>query len=587
MAKLETVPGVDPSAMMGIPGDAVAVKQLESRMETKETTPVKSKEISHTNISMGLDVITNQYIYKGTYTWSVSDAPGKVIALFPIHPDSCNQYTQHVYQMFNSWVGGQKARVRIIGTAFYGGGLFFVRIPPNFTIDAINAMDLQGFTAFPHADMDPKNLSSIDMDLQDYRSEHFHQGDLTLDEARSFAGWLAIVVNARLVTQSTDIHSLDLRVEMAGDFIFRVPRPIRTTESKGTDASGPLTARSLIIGHLNGCDDAVTDNGLTRLTISQDDNGWRDWLRNGHIFAKATTGWSIGTQEVDKLVTGGRNRAQWLAIIAEARGQYDTAKYLPMSNYEWVVEYGYETTGCTHIDMFPQRQHQSTIEQCSWKQMNFINGLSNTMCWGSANDAETEFGVLENIDIHYEYYGQPVVRCKMSANTKNNGVMCFDYGFPNQVDRNRVITQANVNQFCNFRLPLPPGEGYVNFVTNHNTCVNLQAQEVGRDVREFADKWPGNDAALYEVIDNKGNILTMVKLRRNGLMSAPCAKVAIGFSGEMQFRFKQWIPEDKAFPLPPSVKQAYMAQMYEHKMNKLVAKLEKKVLAREQTSGSM
>ena len=84
--------GVDPTADVGIPGNATNVRQVEPIVERVESNSSKQTDLAHTNMKLGLDVIFKQFVYMGTWRWSTSDAPGKVLATFPIHPSSCNEF---------------------------------------------------------------------------------------------------------------------------------------------------------------------------------------------------------------------------------------------------------------------------------------------------------------------------------------------------------------------------------------------------------------------------------------------------------------------------------------------------------------
>jgi len=315
--------GVDPTAQTGVTGGVENTMQMEPTAEQREAPAEKSRELDHTNIGMSMDVLTRQFIYQGTYQWSTSDAPGSVIATFPIHPDTCNMYTSHVYKMFGAYVGGMKARMRIIGTAFYGGGIYMVRIPPQYKPSDIATFGLAGLTAFPHTDVDPKNLDSVDILLEDFRSEHFHTGPLNTNDPKSFGGWLALVVNARLVTQTAEIRSLDLRMEFAGDFQFQVPVPIRTAQ---TAANGPLV--SLNFAELAGSDDSTSQTYSTYLSVLpvQDKT-----INSGNIFHRAAGGKYYYDENNSKIT--GKGAATWNSIT-DMRVSNDDGRLIDSTAFE-------------------------------------------------------------------------------------------------------------------------------------------------------------------------------------------------------------------------------------------------------------
>lgn len=562
--RMSGLPGVDPAASTGISGDATRTQQVEPVAEKTENQVSRNSEIDHTNISMAIDVLHKQYIYTGTYTWKTTDNPGTVLALFPIHPDSCNQYTNHVYQMFNTWNGGQKARVRIIGTAFYGGGLYFVRIPPNFSAAEIERMQLAGFTAFPHTDMDPKNMKSIDMKLEDYRSLHFHTGSLDVSNPQSFAGYLAIVVNARLVTQSDAIHSIDLRVEMAGDFTFRVPIPIK---EKPTQATGPLAARSLRINMLRGCDDTATLVGDTRLTIC---SNTQKRFYNGNVFMRNSRGAYEYLVDVNStLATNGDSDAsavtKWKAIIADAR---------LVNNNDDFIDKPFEQTPNWFPNPEQPSQHgiyifdrfhvgESPIGHVSWTPINFRVGSSNGtyITCHAANDPGQQFDRVASIDFfgHANHFECDAV----SKNFNQVGVPLLG---TNLFNHPKAACDVDALQpFLNPNLDDPNigSESYVSITTNCGFSASAQAYEWAEDLGEFAGQWPEGSAALYTALDKQSSVVAKIKLRSNGHMYAPASATSLLLNA-VELRFEQWIPENEAIPMTTAMMNLSLREGLKH-----------------------
>lgn len=564
--------GVDPTATTGIPGSADAVSQLERTMERVEPVAEKKEDIAHTNITMGIDVLTKQFIYLGTYTWRTTDAPGKVIAMFPIHPDSCNDYTQHVYQMFNAWVGGQKARIRIIGTAFYGGGLYFVRIPPNFTSADINAMNLQGFTAFPHADMDPKVISSIDMDLQDYRQNHFHTGELDLTNSQSFAGWLAIVVNARLVTQSTEISSIDLRVEMAGSYTFQVPRPIRVAQ---TEASGPLGPQSLNIPALSGCDDMISNCYNTRLVVCPSN---LKKVSNGNVFMKRAGGaWTYNLGINASLTQGGPKAERWTNIVTRARNDMNAKTFsalgIPYMRYDY-QDSNYQIAAA--VDMAPYTPSHGTI-QFNWKTINACAGASLTGAWKNTGDESSYYGVLSHINFYADSYYNPiehVMDFETDSVATHDGTIAID-------NTQFVIDLKSLFETTDFMVPNLDdpemnGESYVCVLTNNGHSASAQAKQWREDLETFTS-WPVGNAALYEVVDPAGTVAGYVKLRENGHAYSSAVAGNVAFPVNSKLRFRQWVPNNEPIPVTTYMANEMVGVLVDQKATKLASKVYKKL----------
>lgn len=537
--------GVDPTAMNGTPGSAMGTTAPEPVIEMKESNSTKTQEIDHTNISLGLDILHKQYIYNGTYTWKTTDEPGSVIALFAIHPDSCNAYTAHVYQMFNAWVGGMKTRIRIIGTAFYGGGLFFVRIPPNFTSEDIEKMNLTNFTSFPHTDMDPKNLESIDVNLEDYRAQHFHSGPLDLSNANSFAGWLAIVVNARLVTQSDAIHAIDLRVDMAGNFKFQVAAPIRAVQSQAT---GPLSDRSLVVKSLKGCDDISSVMNSTQLVgIANTQNKWT----NGNVFCQAFGNTPDGEWTFTGLnsvwATAGAAADEWSKIVTMAR-----QKHLEASTAENSLMPIWFTNGNDSNKLPFSAYHAINAgSKMIWMPINFRYGSNNGTTvldttgvanWGTRHITDIFF-FTDAINI---YLNHQAFTSGESATVVMLGQLATDH----------VREPMDIDDMKSFFVPISPdpaigSESYVGVETNNGHTLNAQAAEWGADIRAFSS-WPEGQAALYKGFSAEGTLSAFIKFRKNGLAYTAALPASISLN-VATLRFEQWVPENDAIPLTPNM----------------------------------
>jgi hypothetical protein len=534
-----SLPGVDPTAGIGAPGNATGAGFTEPVIEHKESKSEQNKEISHTGISLGLEVVSKQFIYSGTYQWSTTDSPGKVLHAFPIHPEACNKYTDHVYQMFNTWTGGQKARVRIIGTAFYGGGLFFVRIPPNYTIDQVNAMDLSSYTAFPHADMDPKNISSIDIDIPDYRVGHFHHGPLKLDDSTSFAGWLAIVVNARLVTQSPEIHSIDLRVEMAGDYIFKVPGPIRSgpTESGGPIAEAHLTG----IPDALGCDDNLTLLGGTAVTVQSTD---RNKMINGNVFMVNSDGkFTFRVGENASLAVG--NHKYWDDKIRNMRKNWlDDSREVP-------IDLTLRQTGNTPGPTI--NTYETAAAEGQWAPIN--------LRWGSQNGAfvlnpPDDIGITRIVNINFLDTDDPIIYTLGQAPS---------YIFPKTVimwGGANVSSSFDITDMGNFLVPddVDPNvgpESLVTFATNHEMTMCAQLRTWAEDLIAFSGSWPVGAAALYQGLDARGNPVGYFKLRSSGFLYTSPTKNTTKMD-VVKFKFDQWVPDKAPIPVVMTQQAAFL-----------------------------
>lgn len=549
------VAGVDPTINLGAPGNATNVAFVEPVIESSETKSEQRKEISHTGIDLGLDVISKQFVYTGTYTWSTTDQPGKVLHVFPIHPEACNKYTDHVYQMFNVWTGGQKARIRIIGTAFYGGGLYFVRIPPNYTVEQVNAMDLSSYTAFPHADMDPKNLSSIDLDLPDYRIGHFHQGPLELSNPQSFAGWLAIVVNARLVTQSPEISSIDLRVEMAGDFLYKVPGPIRDLPS---EATGPISDANLFIPNLTGCDDAMHVINHTNLVVC---NVAQNKFHNGNCFqVRGDTGKFNYTY--DKVTLPPNNDNFWATEITAARNAYFGDGFQPAQNY---------------MTLFNEEDRTMTSPiyltgSNNWTHYNLRQNLAaGTVIVTTSASGSPQFVHLLNIN-----FDGPDAKILFKFSPGDGPLPSAATFMLAPLPNSSPFDLQEAAPLMNPLEANTTGESFVALTTNGQNTINAQARSWAQDLKRFAGEWPSGAAALYDGYDSAGVLKLRLKLRADGHMYTIATNASYTSTVE-SLKFSQWVPENQPIVPPPAQVEAsmraFMGQKIEKEMRKMTRNL--------------
>lgn len=540
-----SVAGVDPTAVTGIPGSAERVEQLERVAETRETVSSRKEDVAHTNINMGLNVLWQQFIYVGTYSWLTTDSPGKVIAVFPIHPDATNSFTSRVYSMFNVWVGGAKYRIRIIGTAFYGGGLYFVRIPPEFKLDEIHQMNLSGFSAFPHMDMDPKNIDSIDIDMQDYRSTHFHTGELDLNNPNSFGGYLAIVVNARLVTQSSEIPSLDLRVEAAGNFDFKVPRPIREAPS---EATGPLSARSLDVKTLSGCDDMTTAYRSCDLVANPNTAAYAYTGNIFHVEAGGLYKYRAGVNAELNSYVPEPFRQKWMETIRKARQDKIEGTFKGLAC--WYQYANFVDDKHRLFTPFPDK------DQVSWKQINFRKRMETTAGW---NDDKL-YGVLTNVNWGETLQGDDYIGFTADTETTHSGTLPWDLHL---TDPNQFATIYNSYPLLS---PINPDprvgrNSYITLSTNHGNSVSTQAAQWAEDLARF-QSWPVGSAARYKAISGTGQVLGYFHLHQDGHMFGPPTDTTVKLTNVHFLEFDQWVDDGEEIPLAQPMMTTYMqAQM--------------------------
>lgn len=468
--------------------------------------------------------------------------PGHVIAMVPIHPDSCNAYTSLVYRMFNVWLGGMIKRFRIIGTAFYGGGLYFVRVPPNFTEAQINAFTLEDFTAFPHTDLDPKNLSSIDLKLEDYRSGHFHQGPLDLTNYNSFGGWIVVVVNARLVTQSSELHSIDIRAEAAGNFTFKVPGPIR---DQPTQATGPLSPNSLKLWALSGCDDVSTIKGSLALNVFTTTDRK---FNNGNVFMRGAGGnytYNVGVNASFPRNNDAHLAWEKIVFLARSEQQGSAANGVRVTESMWDMDH--EGGNNAHQFLFENFKAVTSSKPTVWIPINFrLGSTSGVYVARTIGTEEIEFHHVESFE---PFMASDRMRIQ-STGTSNNPSPIFTQRVPDDHVWN-TMGMDSLSPFLtpNVEDPAIGRESYVAFSTNYAHTLNAQPYEWGVDISNFQG-WPAGQAALYSVHGVDGALVGKLKIRSNGHTYTLASPSTYIMEGNF-LRFDQWMDENEPIPTTP------------------------------------
>lgn len=218
-----------------------------------QTEDVPQTIIATTNVSGVDELISGTWIFKGLYSISPSQLPGTVWATWPCHPSQTNAWNNHVYQMFNAWNGGFKIRARPVSTSAFGGSFRIGKLPPNITADQISNMTLANFSVFPFIEIDPQMPLYVGLSCYDERNTLFHySGDFNDKDPNSFGGWLVGYIVSPLIQSSDGSSSLNIEVDMTGDFTFAQPNPFFSLVSNDTTVF-PNYVSNDILGQ-GGCD---------------------------------------------------------------------------------------------------------------------------------------------------------------------------------------------------------------------------------------------------------------------------------------------------------------------------------------------
>lgn len=230
-------------------------------------------------------VLNRDWIYLATATIDASMLPGHIVAVFEITPMDSHKYVRHVAQMFKFWCGSMHFKCRFAANAMNGGKFHITQLPPTFTREEINQLDLETLTAYPYEDLDPKDTTPKTYTTVDERNVAFHRL-VPRAEDRNWqdrAGWFVIYVVAPLVQSLNATGSVSLVIETAGNFDFRQVAPLGGPGPGPTPTSRhPLERSQNDIFHQNGCDDFTSNGKLFGMQIL---GSATTSLPNGYVFA--------------------------------------------------------------------------------------------------------------------------------------------------------------------------------------------------------------------------------------------------------------------------------------------------------------
>jgi hypothetical protein len=489
-----------------------------------------------------------------------------MLFLTSIHPSVCNEYTAHVYEMFNAWIGGMKLRFRIIGTAFYGGGLYFVRLPPNFTEAQIRTMSLSGLTAFPYVDLDPKNLVPVQFDAPDWRQIHFHSGQLDLSNSQTFGGWIAVFVNTQLVTQDASVTKIDVRVERAGDFIFKQPCPIF---SGPVQATGPIAQGNLYFPNQIGCDDCGAERGATNPVIIRNDRSVDKRWVNGVTFLKSAggdytypltmfgnlTNFPMGFRDMvssARLVYSSPNSAslnfnsaphltgRTLPVAALQADIQPTDDWLPFnirvgSVNGWIIQQGHLSTDVARITSL------------RWLPVTAPAVLPTYVAYSSGFDVAVT----------------PTQFLALSFATYPTALIDLNAPDP-------IMDAPTPDPY------VLAGESFVCWATNLEGSLNATTAPINRDVAGFTG-WPLGMSALYSVRNVQETPIAYLRLRSNGHWYTNGTTTTTRVGGT-HLRFEEWIDDGQTLPIPTFLQNAMLNQLHKNMAVKMDKHIQKRVM---------
>lgn len=182
-----------------------------SRIQTPGPPPAEIP--AHTTAMNGIDpMLREQFMYCDSFTWSTSDARGKMLWYKPVHPKSIHKVMERLATIYNAWGGSMEIQFKVAGTGFHAGALAFVKIPPNF-----NPADLQGgfdWTVFPYEVIDVKTLECDALICGDQRQVAYHYtiGEANDPKSWDHGGWVACFVYLGLNTAPSGTQQVQIMV---------------------------------------------------------------------------------------------------------------------------------------------------------------------------------------------------------------------------------------------------------------------------------------------------------------------------------------------------------------------------------------
>lgn len=185
--------------------------------------PPPTEVIQHTLAHNAIDpIIYQQFIFNSVFTWSTSDARGKLLWSMPINPTAWNPVMARLATLYNCWGGGVEIDCKIAGTGFHAGCLVFVRIPPNRTAEEFSGN--YSWSAFEWYKLDPKTLEVATFRFGDQRQVNYHYTVKEGNDPKSWdiGGTIACFVDLGLNTASTGTNQIEVEIftRPAQDFVF-------------------------------------------------------------------------------------------------------------------------------------------------------------------------------------------------------------------------------------------------------------------------------------------------------------------------------------------------------------------------------
>jgi hypothetical protein len=485
-------------------------------------------------------------LVKGTFPWTTSDPVGKILFSFANHPMECNWLVDYVQKLFVGWAGHMNIDVRILGTAFMGGSLAFVLVPPTYTRAQALAMSREDVSVFDYVEVDPKDISTMNFAMKDFRPEHFHYEQYNDTNPRSFGGWIICMVWGKLnISPNVDGASLDILVRTQGSYTFRQPRPLQIG-GVSVDTSFPNFTSTPLHEQL-GCDNTLKTS-VTELY--QAPIAWTE-VTNGFMYALNPT--KLNQTGIQKYVKpaepGFLNKIQ----ANHPEGFESYIRQIQVTDTRPRRSWFFQRHGVQELDSL------NMIAPIADSPNSFLNL---TLRARSDGVFIANYNPADPIPVTYTLVSLPVSGGPGTDNWDMN---------PSGNDFLLRFLRSNAKEIpsASFWAPLGDSdqprtffplaslpdsviikqrtdEQIVFFSSDNFATMSAQSLQFQDDLKGF--QWPSGSSAIFSLNDEEGTIVSYVRISSSGLMSSRTGFTA---PGTINFRFVQWLGDSSAMPTNP------------------------------------
>jgi hypothetical protein len=488
-------------------------------------------EISHNTSTVGVQALTkSDWVYLTTLTWTRAMEPGTVIFKTPIHPTSCNPYVQYLARMFNTYVGSMAIRMKVVGTAFYGGDLRICIVPPNIQMDDIAKLPLSYLTALPNRAYDPKDSAYVEQHTTDQRNVLYHYNSDAPDfsDPSNFGGYYVIFVVAKLVTQSNEFNDLQILLETTGDFEFTQPAPLFA-------GSGPTPTPTLLppwaTQHVlmqSGCDDNAADFGNFNAVILP---STIQSLPSGGVFGAGINGKSIDQFPGSNLSEN---------VLTYRRQIQEKSKTLHLVSNGHFSRHGTNATKWIgDSEQVPPINAEKTGFFC---QMAWADPAAEAT--GPVSLTSMEYAVQANGTVQVQFPDQSASHSVPYRSTRTGLILGQDVNnVPSPVD----VTLLQSHDGSKLQ-PMAPGESILVFTNKKYKTVNVQTQQIAAAMKDV--EFNMDSSAVFSIRPYlTGLPIRQVRLNPNGFFTTNASATNILIEDDFYFQFEYMLP--LVSPLPP------------------------------------